>query len=331
MYAPSQKLSVIYEGEVLFRWSYGEDFKFFDLASLTKILFSAPVWMKLFQDSSLLADDRAQIYLSWWKNSRGVTISQLLSHTAGLEWWRPFYEKIPSSANALKKRESLKSLLANEVPKDPGTSCVYSDLDLFYLGFIAEEVFQKTLAEIWEEVVHWMGYKDLHFQNPSRMKHRKSFYAPTGVSEFRKKQLQGEVHDENAASFGGIAPHAGLFGGLEDLESFVLGMRLLSLGDERFGFSPEVLRDFTARKTPRAMGDFGSLFMKPTKGSSSAGRFFDESSFGHTGFTGTSIWYSPKKDLGVILLTNRVSLGVDLPIFKFYRPLIHDLIGKLVL
>ncbi len=330
MYAPSQKLSVISEGKVLFRWSCGEDFEFFDLASLTKILFSAPLWVRLLQHSSLDVKDEARVYLPWWKNGDGVTVEQLLIHSSGLTWWKPFFKKI-KEGSLQKRREQLIELLKKEVPENPGQVCMYSDLSLFYLGLIAEEVFQKSLMDLWLETKAQMGYESLHFQKANQLSHKKSSYAPTGFSEWREKELQGEVHDDNAWSFGGVAPHAGLFGGLEDLENYLLSMRKLSLGDPACALKPDFAQRFFQRKTPKSLGDFGYLFMKPTKGASSAGRFFDDSSFGHTGFTGTSIWYSPKKDLGVILLTNRVQLGVDLPHFKVYRPLVHDLVGQIVL
>jgi len=221
MYAPSQKLSVISEGKVLFRWSCGEDFEFFDLASLTKILFSAPLWVRLLQHSSLDVKDEARVYLPWWKNGDGVTVEQLLIHSSGLTWWKPFFKKI-KEGSLQKRREQLIELLKKEVPENPGQVCMYSDLSLFYLGLIAEEVFQKSLMDLWLETKAQMGYESLHFQKANQLSHKKSSYAPTGFSEWREKELQGEVHDDNAWSFGGVAPHAGLFGGLEDLENYLL-------------------------------------------------------------------------------------------------------------
>lgn len=329
LYAPSIQVSVLDKGQVRFRWGWGEEFAFYDLASLTKIIFSALAWMNLLKKTKMSLSDSANIYLPWWRGGEGISLHQLLTHSGGVCWWKPYYKTLGKKADHEMNWLKLKSLLAKEQPLKNSGQSVYSDLDLFYLGFVAEELFQKDLFQIWEDVANRFDFKNFHFQNQNRFKHKRSDYAPTELSAWRGRRLQGEVHDDNAYSLGGIAPHAGLFGQMEDVERYLLVLRQILL-QGGFGFLSSDLKPFVSRQTPRALGDFGYIFMKPTKGASSSGRFFDDSSFGHTGFTGTSLWYSPKKDRGVIILSNRVYYGSDHELFRHLRPLIHDLVIKVL-
>jgi CubicO group peptidase (beta-lactamase class C family) len=332
LYAPTQKLCVFHRGKVAFRWETGEDFLYFDLASLTKILFSASLWMRLFQEHSFHLSEKAVEFLPWWPGGAEVSLKGLLTHSAGLTWWKPYFEQIGKGFSHEHGWRKLRDLLSVERPQGEAPhAAVYSDLDLFYLGFMAEEITGKNLFDLWLEVKDQMGFSDLHFRKTAPSVKESSLYAPTGFSEWRGRVLQGEVHDDNAAALGGIAPHAGLFGGLGDLESYLRHLRKLWQEAPDRGVKPEVFKEFTRRQTPPARGDFGYLFWKPTKGASSSGKYFGDSSFGHTGFTGTSIWCDPKKDLAVIFLTNRVAYEAELDQFRPYRPLVHDLVGEVIL
>lgn len=332
LYAPSMKLSVLHKGKVAFQWACGEDHLYYDLASLTKILFSAPLWMRLIRDGKCGVDDPVQTYLPWWVDANSVTVRGLLTHTAGLDWWKPYYNFIGQGLSHEAGWSKLRSLLSKERPSDSQVKkAVYSDLDLFYLGFLAEELSGKNLLSMWKDVADQMNYQTLHFQVDNHLAYKKSLYAPTGFSAFRERELCGEVHDDNAFFLGGVAPHAGLFGTLADVESYLLTLRKILKTGKAFGFEEKDLSSFVQRQMPQSVGDFGYIFWKPTPGASSSGRYFDDSSFGHLGFTGTSLWYSPKKDLGVILLSNRVYYGSDVEFFRHFRPLVHDLVGELLL
>jgi len=331
LYAPAQKLCVFHRGKVAFRWETGEDFFYFDLASLTKILFSASLWMRLLQSSSLSVTRPVRDSLPWWKGGAEVSLKDLLTHSAGLTWWKPYFERIGKGFSHDRAWGKLRNLLSVERPQGEAPyAAVYSDLDLFYLGFIAEEIAGKNLFDLWLELKNQMGFSDLHFREAAPSIKESSLYAPTGFSKWRGRFLQGEVHDDNAAALGGMAPHAGLFGGLKDLESYVRHLRQLWQGEADRDIKPEIFREFTRLQTPRARGDFGYLFWKPTKGASSSGKYFDESAFGHTGFTGTSLWCDPQKDLAVIFLTNRVAYEAELDQFRSYRPLVHDLVCEVI-
>jgi CubicO group peptidase (beta-lactamase class C family) len=114
------------------------------------------------------------------------------------------------------------------------------------------------------------------------------------------------VHDENTWALAGVAPHAGLFGTIDAVADWGLKLRAAVLNDsKRFG-DPSMVRRFVKRQIPPRVGDWGLGFMKPSKGTASCGRYFSPQSFGHTGFTGTSLWMDPKNDVLVLIFSNRV-------------------------
>jgi len=162
----------------------------------------------------------------------------------------------------------------------------------------------------------------MHF-NLGKRNYAKNKYAPTERCAWRKRVLQGEVHDENAFALGGIAPHAGLFGRIEDVSQWALEIRK-ALNGQSTMCEKKWLQKFVRRQIPAKQGDWGWLYMKPTRGQASCGRYFSSSSFGHTGFTGTSLWFDPKKDLIVVVLSNRVHPTRQNRAFVTLRPMIHD-------
>ena len=136
--------------------------------------------------------------------------------------------------------------------------------------------------------------------------------------------MRGEVHDENTWALGGVAPQAGLFGTIGDLSNWGLELRKAVMGKRNGLCSEKTAKLFTKRRTPVTQGDWGLGFMKPGK-NSSAGKF-SKSSFGHLGFTGTSIWIDPKRDLVVSILSNRVHPTRDNIEIRKLRPLIHNIV-----
>ncbi|MGZ3723862.1 MAG: serine hydrolase, partial [Bdellovibrionales bacterium] len=144
------------------------------------------------------------------------------------------------------------------------------------------------------------------------------------------KVLQGEVHDDNTWALAGVAPHAGLFAPIEAVSDWGLKLRAAVLHDsKRFG-DPKMVRRFVTRQIPPQVGDWGLCFMKPTKGAASCGRYFSPKSFGHTGFTGTSLWMDPIHDVLVVILSNRVHPTRDNKSFALLRPKLHDWIRELL-
>jgi CubicO group peptidase (beta-lactamase class C family) len=151
-----------------------------------------------------------------------------------------------------------------------------------------------------------------------------SLYAPTEECPVRRKLVQGEVHDLNAWALGGVSTHAGLFGSIDDVGWFSLHLRSHLLGIARYSIRQKTAQLFAKRALPEGHGDWAMGYMMPTPGAASCGTYFSLDSIGHTGFTGTSVWYDPKMDLSVCILSNRVLYGADNKAFGKLRPEIHN-------
>ncbi len=290
----------------------------FDLASLTKVVGTTTAVMMLVDEGRLHLGDKVVRYLPWW--SRGdrrkseVTVRQLLLHRSGLPGYRRWYVDHAGV-------QAYKDAVADEpLESDPGTKTEYSDLGFMTLGWIVESVTGEPLDRfLAEHVFGPLGMHDTMFRPDS------SLHARIAAEEldtiWRHKLVWGEVHDENADAMGGVAGHAGLFSTAADLSVFATMM--LSGGsmppcvpgrvpgepcpatrpEAVHLFDPATLRLFTHRwdqESSRALG------WDTPSGVSSAGDYLSASAYGHTGFTGTSMWIDPHLDLFVILLTNRV-------------------------
>lgn len=270
-----------------------------DLASLTKVVALTSVMMQLVELRRVKLDAPVRRYIpeftGRWKNR--VTVRHLLTHTSGLPSWRPLYKEASSPADAL--------ALAIATPLDtsPGAQMVYSDLGAIILGEIVHRVTKTPLD----------GYATNHIFAPLSM--NETFYrpdtslrariAPTELDPWRQRHLRGEVHDENAYALGGVSGHAGLFSSAADLAR--LAQAYLNGGtlDGHRIWSKHTIELFTRIQTPKL--SHRALGWETADGANSGGRFMSPHAFGHTGFTGTSIWIDPANDVFVILLSNRVN------------------------
>lgn len=326
---PGAQVVVIKDGVILLERSYGrftydstsppvKRSTLFDLASLTKVIATTSSVMKLVDEGAISLEDSVTKFLPEFGNrgKEGIRIRQLLLHTAGLPAFKRLFLSVKSP------QESLDSVFNTELIYPPGDSMVYSDFGFIVLGKLIERVSGRSLAE----------YSDSVFFRPLGM--TKTKFAPSGSmreqiapteydSVWRKQLIQGIVHDENADALGRVSGHAGLFSTASDL---AIIMYMLNNGGSYAGkqyLAPETVALFTRRhgvKNTRALG----WDTKTVNGYSSAGSFFSESSFGHTGFTGTSIWTDPTKNLTVIFLTNRVHPTRSNSKITRVRPAIHD-------
>jgi CubicO group peptidase (beta-lactamase class C family) len=238
-----------------------------------------------------------------------VTLRQLLTHSGGLLWWAPLYKDLTGEAAYLER------IVAMDLAYEPGTKSVYSDLGLILLGAVVERLAGAPLAELARRrVLDPLGMADTMYLPPAALVPR---IAPTENDPWRGRVLRGEVHDENAAALGGVAPHAGLFGTAPDLARFAAMLLDEGRGAGRRLVSRATVELFTERAgvplASRALGwdtpanETGERSSTPgAPGYTSAGSLLSPRSFGHTGFTGTSIWMDPARELYVILLTNRV-------------------------
>jgi serine-type D-Ala-D-Ala carboxypeptidase len=322
----------------------GETYPMYDLASLTKIVFTTSAFMFLHDEKSFRLNDPISRWVPWFPEKRRLTLKHPLSHSVGLTWWHPFYKSLVKKTDQNSTPEEawsvFQGLLRNKILADfrkpsrvtgeaEGVKSVYSDLDFFMLGLALEAISGQTLYENWQGVRERLGLENTDFHRANKPRGGKRKFAPTETDEWRGTTLQGEVHDENTWALKGVAPHAGLFGPIGDLSRFGLLLRASMRGKRSAGFaSPEAVRLFTRRSIPKARGDWALGFMMPTKGSASCGSLFSPQSVGHTGFTGTSLWYDPRKDLLVTILSNRVHPTRNNKRFVGLRPQIHTWIAE---
>jgi len=299
----------------------GDTYKYYDMASLTKIIFTASYSMGFFTEHPGALTAPVRRALPWWKASS--TPQELLTHSAGLAWWKPYYLKLHGPMDPQVRWNQLKKLLARGRPGRKGKS-VYSDLDLWLMGSFLEASEEKSLLEMWESLSERIETPNLFFHPRNKPRYSRKLYAPTERCPWRHKVLQGEVHDDNTWALGGVAPHAGLFGPVEAVSDWGLKLRAAVLNDSRRFGDPKMVRKFVKRQIPPSRGDWGLGFMKPTRGKASCGRYFSLDSFGHTGFTGTSLWMDPKHDVLVVILSNRVHPTRDNNSFLALRPKLHD-------
>jgi CubicO group peptidase (beta-lactamase class C family) len=276
----------------------------FDLASLTKVIATTTAVMLLYEADSLSLDDTVADYVPEFgqNGKQAVTIRDLLTHTGGLIPFRAFYTR-----NGATRDTVLQAIYADSLFYEPGTMSRYSDFGPIVLAEAISRITGQPFAEFARQrIFEPLGMKNTGFKSAGKVSDPR--VVPTEVDDyFRHRLIQGVVHDENAYLLGGTAGHAGLFSTVEDLARFAhMIIREGKVGDRVF-LKPETLALFTtpvdhAFTHTRAIG----WDTKSPVGYSSAGRYFGRKSFGHTGFTGTSIWFDPDQSLFVILLTNRV-------------------------
>ncbi len=283
----------------------------FDLASLTKPIVTTTVAMHLVDTRRLSLADRVSRWLRHWtgRERAAVTVRDLLEHCAGLTAWLPFYRDLEGRAEF----EPAISQLALEYV--PWTRSIYSDLGFILLGFLLEDAGGAPLDR---QFAGLLPQSDLRFRPPAEWRSRT---APTEADTWRGRVLVGEVHDENAWALGGVAGHAGLFGTAPAVGAFARLVLRTREGPTVLA-RPETLRRFLTRSTvPASSRALGWDTMLPT---SSCGCRLSPSSFGHTGFTGTSLWIDPVRGLYIVLLTNRVHPTRDREGFHAVRPALHD-------
>lgn len=317
---PSMELEFWSAGRKLYHFKLGRKQKYYDLASLTKILFTVPAFMELVQESGLKLKSSVTKVLPWYRHPE-VSLFDLLTHTSGLVWWQALGEGFTEEHSFEERWWEVKRALRH-APLKKNQGAVYSDMGFILLAMILEELYQKPLVFIWEDLkARLFPNTQLHF-NPFNKNIERTDYAPTGLSSHRKLRLQGRVHDENCYSFGGVSTHAGLFGRSEDV-SLVGNHFLNGYNQSTPVLHSETLRRFARRALPEATGDWGLGFMKPTPGSASCGSYFSPDSFGHLGFTGCSLWVDPQNKWVISIVSNRVYFGLDKR-FASLRGTIHN-------
>jgi CubicO group peptidase (beta-lactamase class C family) len=277
-----------------------------DLASLTKVVGLTTAAMMLVDEGKLDLDAPVTRYVPEFAAAGdSVTVRHLLTHSSGLPAWKPFFQRVHARA------EMFALVNAEPLEAAPGARMAYSDLGAMLLTETVERVSGQRLDRFLQaRLFRPLGMRQTRFRPPKSWLQR---IAPTEVdTTWRHRLVRGEVHDENAASMGGVSGHAGLFSTAPDLVRLA---QLLLRGGVTAGtgaqghrgtelVQAETLAEFTRVQQPgfssRALG-----WDTPSE-NSSAGTRLSARAFGHTGFAGTSIWIDPERDLFIILLTNRV-------------------------
>ncbi len=327
--APGAELAVGRYGRIVYMKGFGQldpqlepappnDSTLWDMASLTKVTATTTAAMLLYDDGKLDINRPVSFYLPEFNapDKAGITVRMLLEHSSGFisgaNLWRTMRGRPPF----------LQAINARPLAYTPGDSSIYSDWNFILTGMIVERITGMREDEFLQQRA-WgpLGMKDTGFNplatgplppdsdctaalgmaTPARL----ARIAPTEVDTvYRHRHIHGIVHDENSCALLGVAGHAGLFTSARDLA--VLAQMLLNEGE--YG-GTRILRSGTVTRWTSRQNRFSSrgLGWDTPSARSSAGRYFGPRSFGHTGFTGTSIWIDPEKGLFVILLTNRVN------------------------
>jgi len=294
----------------------------FDLASVTKVIATTAMAMILYERGIL--DLEAPVtsvvpeFVSNDDRRSGVTLRMLLAHSSGL----PAYEKL--FLHAKSREELLHAAFVTELTADPGTRSAYSDIGFITLGVALERLADESLDTFCQrEIFGPLGMSHTTF-NPAKSFRTK--VVPTADDrDFRHRVIQGEVQDENAYVLGGLAGHAGLFSTAADVARFAHAM----LNGGHPILRPPTVELFTRRAWTPA-GTSRALGWDTPSTPSQSGSHFSPRSFGHLGYTGTSLWIDPERQLSVTLLTNRTWPDCQNQAIKQVRPQFHDAVVEAV-
>ncbi|NUN95959.1 MAG: beta-lactamase family protein [Candidatus Omnitrophica bacterium] len=322
-------------GEVVFRSAFGFAAKVpkaeplrpgtvFDLASVTKAVATTTAVLILVDRGLVRLDGPVWSYLKPFgcRGKERITVRQLLTHASGLPNYRPWFKELRG------KEAFQEALFDTDLENPPGATRIYSDLGYMTLGWLVEAVSGLSLDRFVErEICRPLGLRHTRFDPPRAWRKRT---AATEDCPFRGRVIRGEVHDENAWSQGGVAGHAGLFSTLEDLAKFARAF--LNAGKPGAGWpltralSQEMVTQQPVHGEIRqALGwwlrrsDFDATVFLPS-----------DRSFGHTGFTGCSLWIDPENQALVILLANAIHPNRDKANPSGFRKPFHEAVCRLI-
>jgi len=328
---PSYSLAITHRGELVAqrgfgRFTYDPESKevttttIFDLASLTKVVATTAMAMILYEHGILdLETPVTAIVPEFGSNDprrAEVTLRMLLAHSSGL----PAYEKL--FLRAQRRDDLLKLAFAVELAGDPATRAEYSDIGFIVLGIALERMADEALDSFCQrEVFGPLAMTHTTF-NPA--KSLRDTIPPTADDRtFHKRIIEGEVQDENASVLGGVAGHAGLFSTAGDIALFAHSM----LNGGYPILRPETVNLFSRRESAPE-GTSRALGWDTPSNPSQSGKHFSPGSFGHLGYTGTSLWIDPSRELSVTLLTNRTWPDCQNQAIKQVRPAFHDAVAE---
>ena len=314
----------------------------FDLSSLTKPLATTVAVMMLVRDGKLKLDDRmTRFFHNFGVHGKShVTFRQLLAHCSGLAAWRPFYQQIAEvekngKVNFMASRGA-KEFVFDQIHRErpeypPGSKTLYSDLNFILLGEVVEQITGVALNRFCRDKIfrplelRATDFIDISQNRTRRLEPVREMFAPTSFCPLRKRWLIGEVDDENAYAMGGVAGHAGLFAPVQEVDRLAHELLLCYKGKSDL-IPQRLVREFWARDATVTGSTWALGWDTPSANYSSCGHHFSPMAIGHLGFTGTSIWIEPARELAISLLTNRVHPTRDNQAIRDLRPRIHDLV-----
>lgn len=292
----------------------------FDLASLTKVVATLPSILKLLDEGEIALNDTVSHFIPEFtiNNKSEITLLNLLTHTSGLKSHRRFYQE------KLSKSEIFEEIYKEELEYNTASKVIYSDLGFILLSKIIEIVTQSKFDEFATKEI----FEPLEMNETTFLpKFPPERYAATEFDPSIDAYKLGVVHDENANVLGGISGHAGLFSTLSDLNHYISMQENEGIFNGKRILSQNVIQLAQKNFTSSLNEMRGLGWQLKTNSETSCGDYFSDQSFGHTGFTGTSIWMDPEVDLSVILLTNRVHYGREPHVLRL-RPRLHNIIRQ---
>jgi CubicO group peptidase (beta-lactamase class C family) len=305
------------------------------------VLCATPLVLLSVQRGRLGLDDPVHRVLKEYvgHGREAITVRMLLDHSSGVTAWRPFYEELRSADGGVwlataKGQQAVRRKVATEVPEaPPGSRALYSDLNFILLDWILERANGRPSNEQFSE---WLArplslgslfFVDLKSPVQAARARQGRAFAATEHCPWRGRTLIGEVHDDNTYAMGGVSGQAGLFGTIEDVAALAEAWLASFLRSGGF-FPSSLVRQFWQRSdvpgSTRALG-----FDTPSPTASQAGGGFGPRTVGHLGFTGTSLWIDPDRELIVALLTNRVHPTRENNTIRQFRPVIHERVAEL--
>ncbi len=331
---PGAVLLVGNSNGIMYRKAYGrftydlnspavETSSIFDLASVTKVVATTTATMLCIDRKLFDLDDKVAEYIPEFgaQGKDKVTIRNLLLHNSGLRAFDTYYKKYKQP------EQVLAAIYDDTLVYTTGSKTTYSDLGIITLGKLIERVTGKGLDVFCtEEIFLPLGMDSTFFNPPVSFKKN---IMPTEYDDYwRNRQLQGEVHDEAASLLGGVAGHAGLFATAEDIAQLLILLLNKGMMHDQKLIEDATVTMFTSRQSVESTRGLGWDTKSETK--SSAGNRFSMQSFGHTGYTGTSVWTDKENDIFVVFLTNRVYPTRNNLKLSEIRPQLHDAIMKAV-
>lgn len=329
---PAAAVAIIRDGKILYEQAYGR-FTYdidsdpvkvnslFDLASLTKVTATTFAVMKLYEEGKIDIEAPVEKYYPDFIEKSNVTIKHLLTHSSGLPASKVYY-KLGLQGDAI-----IEDICNQKLEYPPGSKTVYSDLGMIIMAKVVERISGKRIDQYLSEYL-WIPLEMTHTMFTPALIDRQ-FCVPTEIDNYiRHRLIQGTVHDENCELLGGISGHAGLFSSVQDISKYML--MLLSggvYGGKKF-LEPTTIKKFVSRQTAKSSRALG--WDTNLKFSGIAGKGFAEGSFGHTGFTGTSIWADLDKRFAIILFTNRVYPSRNKEGIREFRIRFHESVSSLL-